>query len=165
MTASAKTLATARTIVRTLAVHGAKIDACMGELAQLKGMTFSDWEKVRVDFVAAYCEARGVDAKDKSANAAARKGWSRILAALGVEKPKSENAEAVAKRAARAKKPSTNGGRVVSPMEGGAATKKAAAVKQELTAIEAHLVSLFRRGQFKAMIDILHSEAEKAAAI
>ena len=165
MTASAKTLATARTIVRTLAVHGAKIDACIGDLARLKGMTYADWEKIRVDFVAAYCEARGVDPKDKTANAAARKGWSRIMSSLGVEKPKSESAEAVTKRGQRAKKPSTKGGRVVSPMDAEAATKKAAAIKQELTAIEAHLVSLFRRGQFKAMIDILHSEAEKTAAI
>ena len=165
MTASAKTLATARTIVRTIAQHGAKIEACMAELAQLKGMGYADWEKIRVDFVAAYCEARGVDVKDKTANAAARKGWSRIMSSLGVEKPKSESAEAVTKRGQRAKKPSTKGGRVVSPMDAEASTKKAAAIKQELTAIEAHLVSLFRRGQFKAMIDILHGEDKKAAAV
>ena len=163
MTASAKTIAAARTIVVNIAQHGAKIEACMAELAQLKGMGYADWEKIRVDFVAAYCEARGADKTDKTANAAARKGWSRILASLGVEKPKSESAEAVAKRAARAKKPAA--GRVVSPMKTEETKKAASAIKQELSAIEAHLVSLFRRGQFKAMIDILHSEAEKSASV
>lgn len=163
MPATAKTIAAARTIVVAIAQHGAKIEACMAELAQLKGMGYADWERVRADFVAAYCEARGVDKSDKTTNAAARKGWSRILAALGVEKPKSENAAAVAKRAARAKKPAD--GRVASPMKTAEAKKAAAAIKQELTGIEAHLISLFRRGQFKAMIDILHSEAEKATPV
>jgi len=33
----------------------------------------------------------------------------------------------------------------------------------ELVGIEAHIIDLFRRGQFKAIIDICHSEAEKQA--
>ena len=164
MTASAKTLATARTIVRSIAEAGAKIEACMAELHALKGMTYENWEAVRADFVVAYCEARGADPKDKTASAAARKGWSRIMSALGVEKPKSDSTAAVAKRGQRAKKP-TVPGKIVSPMAAAEAAKKAATVKESLTAIEAHLLSLFRRGQFAAMIDILRSEAEKTATV
>lgn len=164
MTASAKTLTSARALVRTIAEAGAKIDQYIVDLGALKGMTYADWESVRSDFITAYCEARGVGPKDKTASAAARKGWSRIMAALGVKKPVSDSTAAVAKRGQRAKKPVATG-KVVSPMAATEAAKKAATVKESLTAIEAHLLSLFRRGQFAAMIDILRSEVEKAATV
>ena len=153
--ASTKTLTAARNLLVSIAQQGAKIEQSMVELAQLKGMSFDDFEGIRSDFVNAYCEARNVPTTDKAANAAARKGWSRILAGLGIKKPSSESAAATAKRAQRAAKGGTK-----PPAKG---AEKAGAVKQELTAIEAHIVSLYRRGRFADILALIHSEAEKAS--
>lgn len=154
--ATTKTIATARGLLVSIAQHGAKIEQYMEALANLKGMDYAAFESCRADFVSAYCEARGTTAEDKKANAAARKGWSRVMAGLGIEKPASESAAAVAKRAQRAAKPAAE----KAPAKG---TEKAVAVKQELTAIEAHIISLFRRGRFADIVDLIRSEAEKAA--
>ena len=154
--ATTKTIATARGLLVSIAQHGAKIEQYMGDLAKLKGMDYAAFESCRADFISAYCEARGTTAEDKTANAAARKGWSRVMAGLGIEKPASESAAAVAKRAQRAAKPAAE----KAPAKGEA---KASAIKQELSAIEAHLVSLFRRGRFGDIIELVRSEAEKAA--
>lgn len=156
--ATTKTIATARGLLVSIAQHGAKIEQHMEALANLKGMDYAAFESCRGEFVAAYCSARGTTPEDKTANAAARKGWSRIMSGLGIEKPASESSAAVAKRAQRAAKPSAE--KTASPAKG---EVKASAIKHELSAIEAHLVSLFRRGRFADMIELVRSEAEKAS--
>lgn len=121
---------------------------------------WSYYKTLRTAFIDAYCEASGAS-KD-----AAAKRWERLCKAAGYKAPASTSKAAVAKREARAKaaKPDeadkTTEGRIVKP---GTAQKAAKTVKVELIAIEAHIVDLWRRGQFKALIDICHSEAEKAA--
>lgn len=167
--ANAKTITTARNLLVNVAQLGAKTEAAIDSLRALKGMTYADFESVRGDFVAAFCEARGADKADKTANAAARKGWGRILAAIGVKKPVSDSEAAQKKRAQRASKANAtekeklgealaNPGKLVQPLKG---AERAGAIKMELSGFEAHILSLYRRGKYSDLIDILHSEAEK----
>ena len=119
---------------------------------------WSHYKALRAAFVAAKCQAAGCS-KD-----AAAKAWERLCAKCGYKAPASTSKAATAKRAqreaAKGEADKTTTGRIVKP---GAAPVAAKGVKMELIGIEAHIVDLWRRGQFKALIDICHSEAEKAA--
>ena len=152
----------ARSIVISIAQKGAEIDALIEQLRGLK-LTFAEYKTIRADFVAAYCEAKGADPKDKTANNTARKAWSRILQAVGVEKPLSETEEAKRKRQARQAN-KASGADEGAPKAPTSATTSAAKVKMELSASEAHLVQLVRRGLIAAAVDYLHQIAEKATA-
>ena len=112
---------------------------------------WSHYKALRSAFVSAKCQYSGCS-KD-----AAAKSWERLCNKCGYKAPKSDSEAAKAKREQRAKAAE---GRTVRPTSGKAAS---AGVKMELVGIEAHIIDLFRRGQFKAIIDICHSEAEKQA--
>ena len=77
------------------------------------------------------------------------------MAGLGIKKPVSDSTDATKKRAQRAAKGGTK-----PPAKGGETAK---GVKQELTGLEVHLISLLRRGRFADVIDLVRSEAEKAS--
>ena len=158
----------ARALVVGIAQKGAEIDALVEQLRGLK-LTFSDYKGLRADFCRAYCEAKGADPKDKTVNAAARKAWSRVLKAVGVERPLSENEEAKRKRQARLANKAGGAGAGAGADEGApkapaAGAKIGAKIMMELTASEAHLVQLLRRGQLAAAVDYIHKIAEAAHA-
>ena len=122
---------------------------------------WSHYKALRSAFVAAKCQASGCSKE------AAAKSWERLCNKCGYKAPKSDSEAAKAKREQRAKtaeakpaKDNATEGRIVRP---GSGKSSAAGVKMELIGIEAHIIDLFRRGQFKAIIDICHSEAEKQA--
>ena len=145
------------------------VDAAKTEVAAEKAIAafkaasvdWAHYKTLRAAYIKARREASGCKAD------AAAKAWERLCAKAGYKAPKSTSKAATAKAAQRnAAKPSeadkTTVGRIVSPMS---AKKAVGAAKFELSGIEAHLVDLFRRGNFKAIIDICHSEAEKKAPV
>lgn len=161
--ATKATIAAARKLLVSIAQKGAEMESLVDKLRELKGMDYHAYESVRADFVEAYCTARGADPKDKAANAAARKGWSRLMAALGIKKPKSETEAAARKRAARQaqKVDKADEGEPMAPAK---ATNVGQKIKMELVPAEAHLVHLVRRGAIAAAVDYLHKLAESAEA-
>lgn len=159
------TLSKARALVTAIAQKGCEIDHLIAQLRALK-LSWGDYKTLRESFIGAYCEAKGASPEDKATNAAARKAWSRILQAAGVERPLSESEEAQRKRAARQAKAAADTKAVVSdegapeaPASGALAGTR---VQMELTASEAHLVRLVRRGLVAAAVDYLHKLAEAA---
>lgn len=144
-----------------LVVDAARTEAAAEKAVEAFKAAAVDWahyKTLRAAYVKARREASGCKAE------AAAKAWERLCSRAGYKAPKSTSKAATAKAAQRAAaKPAedkTTSGRIVSPANN---KKAAAAVKMELIGIEAHIVDLFRRGQFKAIIDICHSEAEKVA--
>lgn len=159
----------AQSVLSLEAATALVVDAAHTEAAAEKAVAafkaasvdWAHYKTLRAAYIKARREASGCKAD------AAAKAWERLCAKAGYKAPKSTSKAAVAKAAQReAAKPSeadkTTKGRIVSPMSG---KKTAAAAKMELSGIEAHLVDLFRRGKFAAIIDICHSEAEKAATM
>jgi hypothetical protein len=163
----------ARALVVAIAQKGVEIDGLVAQLRGLK-LTFDEYKAVRADFIGAYCEAKGASPKDKNTNAAARKAWSRVLAAVGVKKPLANTKEAERKRQARQarqadKAPATtattattatDGNEPRPPASGG---ETAQAVKISLSRLEAHIIALIRARKYKAAIDCVHRLAEAGA--
>jgi hypothetical protein len=158
----------ARAIVVSIARKGVEIDGLVAQLRDLK-LTFEEYKNLRSCFVEAYCEAKGASPKDKNTNAAARKAWSRVLAAVGVKKPLASNKEAERKRQARQarqadKAPATTATTATNePTPPASGVEAAQAVKLSLSRMEAHIIALIRSRKFKAAVDCIHRLAETAA--
>lgn len=125
---------------------------------------YAEFELARKAWVTYYCAYMG-DAKTTAANQA----FSYRMKACGFEKPKNDNAEAKRKRAERAAKKaseaSTAGDTDETTAKDGTGAASATKVKMELTAIEAHLLAMFRAGKFEMCNEFIASQATKAALV
>lgn len=140
-------LAAARAAIRNVATTLAAYQEAIEPLMKMS-ITYKQWESLRKDFTEAYQKSR----PDVSA-AAARQAWSRLSRNAGMVKPASDSAEAVKKRSQR---------KAAKGVDTATTAAKAKMIKTELNALEAHLISLLRRGQYAAMVEIIQSEAAKA---
>ena len=138
------------------------VNAVANQLKANKGITPAQYKTMREQWVKGYVSGMGCTEK-RAANAWATV-WQGVESSHGFKKPKT--AEAAKKAAQRAAKPKTEdksrttGNVPDSPTEGAKATR---AIKTELSAIEAHIVNLWRRGRFGDIVQLVQSEAEKAA--
>ena len=125
---------------------------------------YAEFETARKAWVTYYCAFMG-DAKTTAANQA----FSYRMKACGFEKPKNDSAEAMRKRAERAAKKAsetaTSGEDSEATAKDGTGAASAAKVKMELTAIEAHLLAMFRAGKFEMCNEFIASQATKAALV
>ena len=126
-----------------------------------KELTPAQYKAMREQWIKGYVS--GMACTEKRAQNAWATVWQGVEAAHGFKKPKTE--EAAKKAAQRAAKPATDksqkSGNVPDAPDAG--EKSAKAVKVELSAIEAHILSLWRRGRFGDIVALVQSEAEKAA--
>lgn len=128
-----------------------------------KELTPAQYKTMREQWIKGYMS--GMDCTEKRAQNAWATVWQGVEAAHGFKKPKSAEAEKKAAQRAAAKPASSDksqkAGNVPDAPDAGEKTAKA--VKVELSAIEAHILSLWRRGRFGDIVALAQSEAEKAA--
>lgn len=129
-----------------------------------KELTPAKYKAMREQWIKGY--ASGMACTEKRAANAWAEVWKGVESAHGFKKPKS--AEAEKKAAQRAAKPASSDksqktGNVPDAPDAGEKTAKA--VKVELSAIEAHILSLWRRGRFGDIVTLVQSEAEKTATV
>lgn len=137
------------------------VNSVAEQLKVNKEITPAQYKTMRSQWVSGYMSGMGCTEK-RAANAWATV-WNGVESAHGFKKPKS--AEAEKKAAQRAAKPAVDKSRTTGnvPDAPDAGEKTAKAVKVELSAIEAHILSLWRRGRFGDIVSLVQSEAEKAA--
>ena len=153
----------ARSLVAEIARKGCEIDALIEQLRKL-ALSYDEYKAIRASFFAAYFEAKGADPKDKATSAAARKAWSRVLKAIGVEKPLSNSADATRKRQARQAAKADKAADEGAPIPPAGAAKVGEKVRMELVPDEVHIIKLIRQHKLAAAIDFIHKLAESAAA-
>ena len=140
------------------------VHAVAEQLKVNKEITPAQYKAMREQWIKGYMS--GMGCTEKRAQNAWATVWQGVEAAHGFKKPKS--AEAEKKAAQRAAKPASSdksqktGNVPDSPIAG---EKTAKAVKVELTSIEAHILSLWRRGRFGDIVTLVQSEAEKTATV
>ena len=138
------------------------VNSVAEQLKANKEITPAQYKAMREQWIKGYMS--GMDCTEKRAQNAWATVWQGVESAHGFKKPKS--AEAAKKAAQRAAKPASSdksqkaGNVPDAPADGAKATK---AIKTELSAIEAHILSLWRRGRFGDIVALAQSEAEKAA--
>lgn len=141
------------------------VNAVAEQLKVNREITPAQYKTMRTQWVNGYMS--GMNCTEKRAANAWATVWNGVEAAHGFKKPKT--AEAAKKAAQRAAaKPaavdkSQKAGNVPDAPDAG--EKAAKAVKVELSAIEAHILSLWRRGRFGDIVALVQSEAEKTATV
>ena len=120
-------------------------------------LTPAQYRAIRAEWARGYAETFGC--KEVSAQNQWAKVWKGVESAYGFKKPQTEEARRKAAQRAAQRATATGDGEPVPPAKGKQAAQKA---RMELSAIEAHLVSLLRRGQFKACVDVIHKLAEES---
>lgn len=118
--------------------------------------TPATYKAMRADWIKGYMAGYGCT--EKRAENAWAETWRHVEQAFNMKKPQST--AAAAKQAQRMKNAPAKPAKTTPPTDGDVAAK---AVKVELSAIEAHIVSLWKRGKFADIIQICQSEAEKQA--
>ena len=124
-------------------------------------LTAAQYKTIRAQWIKGYVEAMGC--KEATAENQWAKVWKGVEGAFGIKKPQSvEAARKAAQRAKaeKAEKAPTDNEQPIPPADGAKAAK---AVQMTLSAIEAHIISKIRSGQFKVAIDCIHTMAEARA--
>ena len=125
--------------------------------------TFALWESAAGNFAKGYSKVEGCKLESGLVQ------FGRLMKLAGFTKPKATSVQAAKKAAQRAATKAAKGEAVgsdadimLAPSTGLLAASK---VKQELTAMEAHILSMYRSGNFIKLVECIRAEAEKAALV